>query len=62
MMATALTKKINMITYFENLTIELHVLYFFSTHIQFVSIGCYLLFNSINLFFMHNFKLQKLEI
>ena len=62
MIATTLTKKINMITYFENLTIELHVFYFFNTHIQFVSIGYYLLLYFLNLFFMHNFKLQKLEI
>ena len=51
-----------MITYFENLTIELHVIYFFNTHIQFVSIGYYLLLYFFNLFFIHNFKLQKLEI
>ena len=55
-------KKINMIIYLENLTIELHVLYFFLTHVQFVSISCYLLFYTLNLFFMQNFRLQKLEI
>ena len=40
-----LIKKIIMITYFENLNVKLHLLYFVITHIKFVSIRCYLLLN-----------------
>ena len=47
-----------MIIYFENLTFELHVFYFFNTHIQFVSIGYYLLLYFLNLFFMQEWCLE----
>ena len=40
-----LIKKIIMITYFENLNVRLHLLYFVITHIKFVPIRCYLLLN-----------------
>ena len=43
--ATTLTKNINIATYFENQTDELHVLYVFKTLQMFMSIGCCLLFN-----------------
>ena len=43
--ATTLTKNINITTYFENQTDELHVLYVFKTLQMFMSIGCCLLFN-----------------
>ena len=43
---TTLTKQINMGIYFKNLTIELHVLYVFKTYVKFMSIRCYLLFDS----------------
>ena len=33
--ATTLLNKINITSYFENLTIELHVLYAFNTHVKF---------------------------
>ena len=46
-MPTTPTKKINMTTYFENLTIELHVFYVLKTHIKiYAKCGCYLLFDS----------------
>ena len=60
--ATILTKQINITTYFANLIVELHALYVLKTHVKFhVN---WMLFNirSISLFFMYNFKLQKLEI
>ena len=43
--------------YFENLTIELHILYVLNIHVN------WMLFTiqSINLYFMHYFKLQKFE-
>ena len=34
-MATTFTKQINITTYFENLIIELHVLYILKTHVKF---------------------------
>ena len=34
-MATTLFNKINITTYFENLTAELHVLYTLNTHVKF---------------------------
>ena len=43
--ATNSLNKINIITYFENLTIELHVLYALNTHVKFVLIGYYLLYD-----------------
>ena len=43
---TTLTKKINMDEYFENPSVKLHVLYILIHISNFVSIKCYLLFNS----------------
>ena len=61
-MAITLTKKINMTTYFENLTIGLLVLYILNTNIIFHANWMLSTIRSINLFFTHNFKLQKLKI
>ena len=43
--ATTLTKNINIATYFENQTDELYVFYVLKTHVNFMPIGCYLLFD-----------------
>ena len=51
-----------MTIYFENLTIELHVLYILNTNVKFHATWMLFVIRSINLFFMHNFILQKLEI
>jgi len=60
--ATTPTKNTNMNMYFENLIVGLYVLYILNKHVKF----CinYMLFNikSINLFFIHNFRLQKFKI
>ena len=61
-MVTTPTNKINMITYYENLTVELHILYVLNTYIKFCTNLMLFTIWSINLFFMHNFRLQKLEI
>ena len=47
---------------FENLTIEFHVLYVLNMHIKFRSNRMLFTIRSINLFVIHNFKSQKLEI
>ena len=57
-----LTLKINMVTYFKNLTVGLHVLYVLNTYIKFCVNWILFTIRSINLFFMHHFRLQKLEI
>ena len=46
----------------ENLIVELHFLYIFNTHVKFRSNRMLFTIRSINLFFIHNFKPQKLEI
>ena len=46
----------------ENLTVELHFLYIFNTHVKFRLNQMLFTIRSINLFFIHNFKPQKLEI
>ena len=61
-MTTTPTKKINMVVYFNNLTIELHVLYVLNTHTKFHVNWILFTIQSINLFFMHNFRLQNFEI
>ena len=53
---------INMTKYFENLTVELYVLYVFKTHIKFHFNKILFTIQSMNLFFMYNFRLQKLKI
>ena len=46
---------------FENQIIELHVFYVFNMHVKFHSNWMLFTIQSINSFFMHNFRLQKLE-
>ena len=57
-----LLNKINIITYFKNLTVELHVLYALNTYVKFYVNKILFTICSINLNFMHNFKLQKFAI
>ena len=47
---------------FENLTIEFHVPYVLNIHIKFRSNRMLFTIRSINLFVIHNFKSQNLEI
>ena len=47
---------------FENLTVEFHVPYILNIHIKFHSNRILFTIWSINLFFIYNFRLQKLEI
>ena len=54
------TKKISMTIYFENLTIRLHIFYILNTHIKFRINYILFTIRFIKLFFMHNFRLQKL--
>ena len=61
-MITIPTKKINMVTYFNNLTVELHVFYVLNTHFKFYINWILFTIQLINLFFMHNFRLQNFEI
>ena len=55
-------KKIKMPTYFEKLTVKLHVLYIFNIFVKFRVNWTLFIIRFINLFFMHNFRLQKFEI
>ena len=52
-------KKIKITIYFENLIVELHILYVLNTHVKFCA---NLILFTINLYFMHNFKLQKFAV
>jgi len=56
-MVKALTKNINIIIYFENLLIRLHVFYVFNMDIKFCVNRMLFTILFINLFFIHNFKL-----
>ena len=47
---------------FENLIVGFHILYVFNTHVKFYSNRMLFTIQSINLFFLHKFKSQKLEI
>ena len=47
---------------FENLIVGMHVLYVLTTYIKFRSNRILFTIWSINLFFMHNFRLQNLKI
>ena len=47
---------------FENLTVEFHVPYVLNIHMKFGSNWILFTIWSINLFFIYNFRLQKLEI
>ena len=51
-----------MSTYFENLTIELHILYILNKHVKFHVNRILFTIRYINLIFVHNFRLQKLKI
>ena len=51
-----------MTIYFENLTVGLNVLNVFNTHIKFCVNRILFTIRLINIFFMHNFKLQKFKI
>ena len=57
-----LLNKINITTYFVNLTIELHILYTLNAHIKFYVNRILFTIWFMSLYFMYNFKLQKLEI
>ena len=59
---TISTKKINMIIYFENLIVRVYVLYILNKYIKFHVNKMLLIIRSINLFFIHNFRLQKFQI
>ena len=61
-LATTLNKKINITTYFKNLTIRVYVLYVLNTHVKFRANQMLFTIQPVNLFFMHNFLLQKLRI
>jgi len=61
-LATTPTKTINMAIYFENITVGLYILYIFNTHIKFCANKMLFTIQFINLFFIYNFRLQKLEI
>ena len=50
-----------MITYFENLISGLHVLYILNMCVKFISNRILFTIRLINLFFMHNLRLEKLE-
>ena len=47
---------------FENLTVKFHVPYVLNMYIKFLSNQMLFTIQSINLFFIHNFRSQKLEI
>ena len=47
---------------FKNLTVEFHVPYVLNMHIKFCSNQILFIVWSINLFFIYNFRLQKLQI
>jgi len=51
-----------MTIYFENITVEFYVLYVLKTYIKFHVNQMLFTIWSINLFFMYNFRLQKLKI
>ena len=53
-----LLNKINITIYFENIIVKLHVLYMLNTHVKFCVNQILFTIWSINLYFIHNFKLQ----
>ena len=48
--------------YFENLLVELYILYALNTQVKFRSNRMLFTIRFLNLFFMHNLILQKLEM
>ena len=61
-MTTTPTEKNNIFIDFENPTIGVHVLYVLNMYIKFFVNQMLFTIQFINLFLMHNFILQKLEI
>ena len=61
-MTTTPTEKISMFIYFESLSTGVLVFYVLNMHIKFHVNQTLFTIRSINLFLMHNFRLQKLEI
>ena len=61
-MTTIPTEKISMFIYFESLSARVLVLYVLNMHIKLHVNQTLFTIRSINLFLIHNFKLQKLEI
>ena len=61
-MATIPIEKISMFIYFESLFAGVLDLYVLNMHIKFYINQTLFTIGSINLFLMHNFRLQKLEI
>ena len=55
------TNNLLMNLYFENSTIGLHVLYVLNMHVNFHTNWMLFTVRSINSYFMHYFKLQKLK-
>ena len=60
--AITLTKKINMIIYLKNLIVGLHSFYILNIIVRFYVNMMLFTVWFINLFFMHNFRLQKFKI
>ena len=54
-------KKINMATFFENLTVELHVFYVINMHIKFRANWMLFTISFLNLFFIYNIIIQNLK-
>ena len=54
--------KINTTIDFENLTVDLYILYALNTYVKFCVNRILFTISSIILYFMYNFKLQKLAI
>ena len=61
-MAKTPIEKFNMIIYFENLIVGLHVLYALDIHVKFCTNRILFTIRSKNLFFIRNFRLLKLQI
>ena len=51
-----------MTTYFENLVVELHIFYILKKYVKFHANWMLFIIRSLYLFFMYNFRLQKLKI
>ena len=60
--ATTLLNRIKITIYFENLIVELHVFYTLNINVKICVNWILFTILSINLYFNHNFKLQKLTI
>jgi len=49
-------------TYFKNLAVGLHIFYVFNMYVEFRANWMLLTIRFINLFFIHNFRLQNFKI